>query len=62
MVEAILWCSGALFFPLYTPELMAMAAATLLMNRFVPGGDLWKVHRLPATARVRAATSSPPLT
>lgn len=62
IVEAILWCSGALFFPLYLPELMAMAGATLLLNRFVPGGDLWKVHRLPAAAPARAATSSPPLT
>ncbi len=62
IVEAILWCSGALFFPTYLPEWMAMAGVTLVLNRFVPGGDLWKVHRLPVAVPVRAATSSSPLT
>ncbi|MGH7639797.1 MAG: hypothetical protein ACREN7_01505 [Candidatus Dormibacteria bacterium] len=46
LVEAILWCLGAIIFPEYSLEMVAMAAATLLMNRFIPGGDIWKAHRL----------------
>ncbi|MGC2191990.1 MAG: hypothetical protein WA751_06625 [Candidatus Dormiibacterota bacterium] len=51
IVEAILWSLGALLFPEYFLGLILMAGATLLMNRFVPGGDLWKAQRLPKTAQ-----------
>lgn len=50
-VEAILWCVGALIFPSYILALMVMAAATLLLNRLVPGGDLWKARRLTRVER-----------
>ncbi|MGH7610513.1 MAG: hypothetical protein ACREN4_00690 [Candidatus Dormibacteria bacterium] len=50
LVEAILWVAGALIFPAFQLGLLAMAAATLFLNRVVPGGDLWKAHRLPHTA------------
>jgi len=50
MVESILWLLGALFFPDYFLPLIVMAALTLLLNRMVPGGDLWKAQRLPRPA------------
>jgi hypothetical protein len=49
-VEAILWSVGALIFSAYSVGLLAMAGATLLLNRLVPGGDLWKARRLPRQA------------
>ncbi len=45
-VEAILWCAGALLFTSYLRGLVVMAGLTLLLNRVVPGGDLWKASRL----------------
>lgn len=51
MVESILWCVGALLFPSYFLGLIVMAGATLLLNRVVPGGDLWKAQRVTQTSR-----------
>lgn len=51
LVEAILWVLGGLLFPAYLLGLLAMAGATLVLNRVVPGGDLWKAHRLPQPSR-----------
>ncbi|HUY57484.1 MAG TPA: hypothetical protein VMV12_06620 [Candidatus Micrarchaeaceae archaeon] len=46
LVEASLWCLGALIFPGYFVDLIIMAGVTLLLNRVVPGGDLWKARRI----------------
>jgi len=51
IVEAILWCLGALLFPQYFLGLMVMAGFTLLLNRLVPGGDLWKAQRITKAAK-----------
>ena len=51
-VEAILWCLGALLFPSYFLGLIVLAGATLLLNRMVPGGDLWKANRITQAARL----------
>jgi hypothetical protein len=57
-VEAILWSTGALLFPSYLVALMVMAGFSLLLNRVIPGGDLWKASRLgppePAPSRAVA--------
>ena len=52
LVETILWCWGALLFPSYFLGLVVLAGATLLLNRVVPGGDLWKAHRLTRAAQL----------
>ncbi|HEY6538863.1 MAG TPA: hypothetical protein VI138_07495 [Candidatus Dormibacteraeota bacterium] len=46
IVEAILWMVGALLFPPYFLGLIVMAGLTLLLNRVLPGGDLWKARRI----------------
>ncbi|MGH7691346.1 MAG: hypothetical protein ACREOA_01365 [Candidatus Dormibacteria bacterium] len=51
IVEAILWCLGALIFHQYFLPMMVMAGLTLWLNRLVPGGDLWKAQRLTQEAR-----------
>ncbi|MGH7643291.1 MAG: hypothetical protein ACRENX_09845 [Candidatus Dormibacteria bacterium] len=51
IVESILWCLGALLFPNYFVGLMVMAGVALLLNRVVPGGDLWKAERITRAAR-----------
>lgn len=62
IVEAILWCVGALLFPAFFLGLILMAGATLLLNRLVPGGDLWKAQRLPRSASlIRTGREVPPL-
>jgi hypothetical protein len=62
IVEAILWCLGALLFPSYFLGLIVMAGATLLLNRVIPGGDLWKAQRLsrPAPRAQAVADARPP--
>ncbi len=47
LVEASVWALGAVFIPTFSVELLLLAALTLTLNRLIPGGDLWKVHRLP---------------
>lgn len=56
-VEAILWSTGALLFPTYLVGLMLLAGFALLLNRVIPGGDLWKASQLrqPEPAPSRAA-------
>jgi hypothetical protein len=59
IVEAILWCLGALLFPEYFLGLIVMAGVTLLLNRLVPGGDLWKARRITKAAQPRLAGADP---
>ncbi|MGC1184097.1 MAG: hypothetical protein WBA31_02965 [Candidatus Dormiibacterota bacterium] len=62
IVEAILWSVGALLFPTYFLGLIVMAGATLLLNRLVPGGDLWKAQRLAHSASLSlSGRDVPPL-
>ncbi len=51
LVEASLWCVGALIFPSYLAVLLVLAGLTLFLNQVVPGGDLWKARRLTKEAR-----------
>ncbi|HUY08749.1 MAG TPA: metalloprotease family protein [Candidatus Dormibacteraeota bacterium] len=59
IVEAILWCLGALLFPEYFLGLIVMAGVTLLLNRVVPGGDLWKARRITKAAQPSLAGADP---
>lgn len=61
IVESILWCLGALLFPSYFLGLIVMAGAALLLNRVVPGGDLWKAQRItrPARQQLPVAETAP---
>lgn len=59
VVEAGLWCLGALIFPGYFLGLIIMAGVTLLLNRVVPGGDLWKARRIVDAAQPNLVAVEP---